>query len=64
MTSVERASEWPRADHPSIEELAQRQGVKPLQSADDLAVPGFFDGDDEWREFLADLYASRRADLG
>jgi hypothetical protein len=64
MTSAERVPEWPRADHPPIEELARRQGVKPIQSVDQLAVPGLFDSDEEWEEFLADLYASRRADLG
>lgn len=32
-------------------------------SVEDMARPGLFDSDQEWNEFLADLYASRRADL-
>jgi len=28
-----------------------------------MARPGLFDSDAEWEEFLADLYASRRAGL-
>lgn len=51
------------AAHVPVEELARRQGVKPLRSADDLAKPGLFDSDDEYEAFLADLYASRRADV-
>lgn len=44
-----------------VEEQSRRQGVGPLASADDLIVPGMFESDDELDEFLADLYASRRA---
>jgi hypothetical protein len=28
-----------------------------------MARPGLFDSDEEWEEFLADLYASRRSGL-
>ena len=53
-----------RGDHgASVEELARRRGVQPVASAEDMARPGLFDSDQEWNEFLADLYASRRADL-
>jgi hypothetical protein len=41
--------------------LARRQGVRPVASVDDLTRPGLFESDDEPDEFLADLYASRRA---
>ena len=54
--------EWPSAEHVPAEELARRQGVRPLVSADDLAVPGMFESDEELDDFLADLYASRRND--
>lgn len=47
----------------SIEELARQQGVRPIRSVDELALPGAFESDEEWQEFLADLYASRRADM-
>ncbi len=59
-STSESAPLWPYGDHVSTEEQARRQGVKPIQSADDLALPGFFEDDAEYEEFLADLYASRR----
>jgi hypothetical protein len=46
-----------------VEELARRQGVRPVTSVDDMARPGLFDSDQDLDEFLADLYASRRADV-
>lgn len=51
------------AKHVPVEELARRQGVRPLTSADDLIEPGLMDSDEEYAEFLADLYASRRAEV-
>ncbi|MFG1885469.1 hypothetical protein [Micromonospora sp. NPDC049102] len=60
-SSAERMPEWPTAEHVPAEELARRQGVQPVASVDDLARPGLFESDDELDEFLADLYASRRA---
>ena len=65
MTSEHRepALELPAADEASAEELARRQGVRPVASVEDMARPGLFHSDQEWDEFLADLYASRRADL-
>ena len=59
----EPALELSAADEASVEELARRQGVQPVASVEDMARPGLFDSDQEWDEFLADLYASRRADL-
>ncbi len=53
----------PVADEVPVEELARRQGVRPVESVDDMARPGLFDSDEEWEEFLADLYASRRSGL-
>jgi hypothetical protein len=46
------------------EELARRAGVRPITSVDELAEPDAFESDEELEEFLADLYASRRANLG
>lgn len=63
MTSAEQLPPWPFEEHVSAAEQARRQGVKPIGSADELAVPGLFDDDEEYEEFLADLYASRRAGL-
>jgi hypothetical protein len=51
------------AEHVPVEELARRQGVKPITSVEDLFQPGMFESDEELDEFLADLYASRRAGM-
>jgi hypothetical protein len=45
---------------PSIEDIFG--DTPPLRSAADLAAEGIFD-DGEVDEFLADLYATRRADI-
>jgi hypothetical protein len=59
----EPASEPVAAGEVPVEELARRQGVRPVTSVEDMARPGLFDSDRDWDEFLADLYASRRAGL-
>lgn len=62
MKNMERLPEPPPEDtHVPVEERARRQGIRPLESADELSVPGMFDDDQELDEFLTDLYASRRA---
>lgn len=63
MSSAEKIAPWPPEDHVSVVELARRLGVKPIRSAEELAVPGAFDDDAEYAAFLADLYESRRAVL-
>ncbi len=65
MTSTpEHPEHWPADDFVSTEELAHRQGVKPIKSVDDLAAEvDPFESDEEYEAFLADLYASRRASL-
>ncbi len=60
---TEPAPSPPAADEVPVEELARRQGIKPVESVDDMARPGLFDSDEEWEEFLADLYASRRSGM-
>jgi hypothetical protein len=63
-TSADRYPSWPYDDFVPTEELARRQGVKPLESPDQVAItPDPFDSDGEYEEFLADLYASRRASI-
>ena len=54
---------WPADDFVPTEELARRQGVKPITSVDELAQPDLWESDEEYEAFLADLYASRRAGL-
>ena len=63
--SAKHGSEWSEDDVPT-EQLARRQGVRPITSLDDLdalAHPELWDSDDEYEEFLEDLYASRRSDI-
>jgi hypothetical protein len=62
-TDADSALPWPRPEHVSIEELARRQGVEPPASLDDLACPQLWESDEEYEQFLADLYASRRAGM-
>lgn len=50
-------------EYVSTEELARRQGVEPIVSVEDLAQPDLWESDEEYEEFLTDLYASRRAGL-
>ena len=47
----------------SVEELARRKGVRPVESVSDMAQEGVFDSDEELEEFIAYTYANRRADL-
>ena len=49
-------------EHVTLRELARRQGVQPVRSADDLAADGAFESDEELDEFLAALAEWRRAD--
>jgi hypothetical protein len=60
----ESAASWPPTDdHVPAEELVRRQGIKPITSVEDLALPSAFESDEELEEFLTDLYSSRRADM-
>jgi len=45
----------------STDELIARQGVAPLRSVHDLVHEDPFSSDEEYGEFLTDLYDSRRA---
>jgi hypothetical protein len=47
----------------SVEELAREQGVRPVQSLQDMRAD-LLDTDEELDEFLAEVRASRQADLG
>jgi hypothetical protein len=60
---TDRVPEWPVEYDMPTEELARRQGVTPVTSLRELAHPELWDSDEDYEEFLADLYASRRADI-
>jgi hypothetical protein len=47
-----------------IEELARRQGVRPIDTVDELADPDAFESEEDLEDFLAFIDASRRADQG
>ena len=49
------------ADELTFDELARRQGVEPVRSLAELAQPDLWESDEEYEDFLTDLYASRRA---
>lgn len=61
-TPEQPSGRGPAADCVPTDELVRRAGVKPFTALDDL-VPEHdpFESDDEYAEFLNDLYASRRA---
>ncbi|MDN5914019.1 MAG: hypothetical protein L0I76_02690 [Pseudonocardia sp.] len=62
MTTTPEQPAGQGSDFVSTEELVRRSGAKPFTSLDDLA-PEYdpFESDGEYADFLADLYASRRA---
>jgi hypothetical protein len=62
-TNPEHDEQRPSDHFVSTEELARRQGVKPITSIDELAQPDLWASDEEYEAFLADLYVSRRAGL-
>jgi hypothetical protein len=51
------------ASHVPAAEQVRQQGIQPIASVDELAFPGVWESDEELDEFLADLYASRRANI-
>jgi len=53
----------PEGGTESLDEQARRKGVRPIQSADDLAQEDIFDTDEELDAFLAHLAEMRHADL-
>jgi len=53
----------PGARSASVEELARQQGVRPVVSLEDMRAD-LWESDEELEEFLADVRASRQADVG
>jgi len=47
----------------SVEELARQQGVRPVENIVDMHAD-LWDSDEDLEEFLAEVRASRQADLG
>ena len=66
MTEPQRVDEpQPPARRPTLEELARMKGLKPVESIDDLEAFALdvWDSDEDLQAFLADVQASRHADL-
>ncbi|QYN31748.1 hypothetical protein K1T35_24115 [Pseudonocardia sp. DSM 110487] len=63
-TTPDHPGNWPKDDFVPTDELVRQQGILPLTSVDDLAaVDDPFESNEEYEEFLGDLYTSRRAGL-
>jgi len=63
-TTPEQPQQWPVDDFVPTHELVRRHGVQPIASLDDLAPEDDpFESDDEYSEFLVDVYASRRSGI-
>ena len=66
MTEPQRVDEQqPPARRPTLDELARVKGLKPVESIDDLEAFALdvWDSDEDLQAFLADVQASRHADL-
>jgi hypothetical protein len=61
-STTEHSDRWPTEEIPT-DELAKRQGIEPIVSTDDLAQPDLWEPEQEYQDFLADLYATRHADI-
>jgi hypothetical protein len=64
--STNSADDGPRRrepGRPSVEELARRQGVRPIASVDELARDDVFESDEELDEFLAFIQRMRHSDV-
>ena len=49
--------------HETVEEQARRRGIKPVMSVEDMVCFDAFESDEEVDEFIAFVYAQRRANL-
>jgi hypothetical protein len=61
-STTEQPGRWSAEEIPT-DELAKRQGVEPIGSVDELAQPDLWESEQEYQDFLADLYATRHADI-
>ena len=63
MSSATSPAQPPDRAAVSLDELARRKGVRPVESVEDMAQQGIFGSDEELEDFLAHVYAARHADL-
>lgn len=62
-SDADNACPYQRTRLESIEEQVRRKGIRPVESIEDMAQDGLFESDEELEQFLAHVYAARRADL-
>jgi hypothetical protein len=62
-SSADSQPSWATAEHVPAEELLRRQGIRPVESVDELACPDLFESDDELDEFISFIRASRHTGL-
>lgn len=63
-TNPEHPDQMPTDDFVPTEELIRRHGARPVSSVSELAAAEDpFGSDEEFDDFLTDLYATRRADI-
>lgn len=62
-SSADHTAGPPERGSASIDELARRKNVRPIESPDDLAQDGVFNTDEELGAFLAHLHATHHAEL-
>ncbi|MGH3566676.1 MAG: hypothetical protein ACRDRH_11715 [Pseudonocardia sp.] len=62
ITTPEQPEHMPADDFVATDELVRRHGARPIASVEELAASNDpFESDEEYAEFLADLYTSRRS---
>lgn len=62
-SNADHLPEWDTAEHVPVEELLRRQGVRPIESVDELACPDLFESDEELDEFISFIHVSRHTGL-
>ncbi len=63
-TNPAQPDRLPADDFVSTEELIRRHDARPISSVAELAADEDpFESDEEFDDFLTDLYATRRADI-
>jgi hypothetical protein len=62
-SSADYPPSWATAEHVPAEEFLRRQGIRPVESVDELACPDLFESDDELDEFISFIYAARHTGL-
>ncbi|OLT12920.1 hypothetical protein BJF78_23000 [Pseudonocardia sp. CNS-139] len=63
MTTPRQPAYEPDPEFVPTDQLVRQQGVRPIASPEALPHDDPFESEQEYEDFLADLYRSRRADV-